>query len=388
MEAVVDKKIRLSEKPGLIIYGVNYYPPKGGTSRVVENLVLQLKEKFNITIYCYKNELAKNHIPGVNVVEFKPLLPGSPGSLLYFFSSALHILFFGKADLISAHKTDCALFIPLLRLRFKVAATSHEAPYKRDKWNAIQKMYFKLAEYIFIKSPNVCTCISEPLTQYYENRYQQKVHFIPNGINPTDPGQYDHQKAASFIPAGASLDEPFLLFSARRLMGTKGTHTMLEALNKIHYKGQVFISGELEESSSYLQLLRNLAKNLRVFFIGYVEPLPALLALIDSCELFIFPSETEGMSIMLLEVASTGKPIIASDIPENTQVFSDKEVLYFKNRNTTDLAEKINLALTEAEKMKIKGRFAQEKVNNAYLWKSIAIRYEKIFLSFSHKTSA
>ncbi|WP_158826200.1 glycosyltransferase family 4 protein [Mucilaginibacter lacusdianchii] len=374
-------------KPKVIIYGVNYYPPKGGTSRVVENLIIQLKDRYDITIYCYKNALAKQHIEGVNVVQFTPIAPGSLGSLIYFFMSAIHILLFGKADLINAHKTDCALFIPLLRLRFKVMATSHEAPYKRDKWNFIQKMYFKAAEYIFIQVSNVCTCISEPLTHYYQQKYHKDVYFIPNGINPVQPGDYDFAAAQAFIPAGASLHQPFILFSARRLMATKGCHTMLKALNALNYTGQIFISGELNENSSYLKQLKQLAGNLNVFFIGYVEPLPALLALIHSSSLFIFPSETEGMSIMLLEVASVGKPIIASDIPENTQIFSDKEVLYFQNQDVPDLAQKIKYALANPDAMKNFGRLAKQKVYANYLWKTIANRYDDLFLNAINNTN-
>jgi glycosyltransferase involved in cell wall biosynthesis len=367
-------------KKRLIIYGVNYYPPKGGTSRVVENLILQLKDKYDITIYCYKNVLAKDHIEGVKVVQFKPLASGSLGSMLYFLLSALHILFFAKADIINAHKTDCAIFIPLLRLRFKVIATSHEAPYKRDKWNAFQKFYFHMAEWFFIKTANVCTCISEPLSKYYKEKYGKDVHFIPNGINITAPADYDYKRAESFIPPGASLYKPFILFSARRLMSTKGCHTMLEALQLINYKGQIFITGELEESP-YLAKLKKLSANLNVFFLGYVDPLNALLALVDRSTLFVFPSETEGMSIMLLEVASAGKPIIASDIPENKQVFSNNEVLYFKTSDAECLAKKIAIALHEEKKMETIGQSARQKVYSSYLWRDVANAYDQIFRS-------
>lgn len=366
-------------KKKIIFYGVNYYPPKGGTSTVVENLILQLKDKYAITIYCYQNEAAKDHIPGVNVVEFKPMASGSLGSLLYFFASALHILFKSKADLIHAHKTDCALFIPLLRLKFKVVATSHEAPYKRDKWNRLEKAYFHLAEQIFIKSPNICTSISKPLAEYYEDKYHKKVHFIPNGINLPDHKYFDLEKAQSFIPAEANIDRPFILFAARRLMGTKGCHTMLEALAKINYTGQVFIAGELEEQSKYLRQLKKLSAGLNVHFLGFVNPLPALLALVNRCELFIFPSETEGMSIMLLEVASVGKPIIASDIPENTQVFNETEVLYFNVSDAADLAQKIIQAQNHPEKMKLMADKAKNKIHGDYQWPEISRSYDKIY---------
>jgi glycosyltransferase involved in cell wall biosynthesis len=365
-------------KKKIIFYGVNYYPPRGGTSRVAENLLLQLKDKFDITIYCYKNEAAKDHIKGVKVVEMKPFSDGALGSLLYFFFSAVHILFTGKADLIHAHKTDCAVFIPLLKLRFRVVATSHEAPYKRDKWSRFEKAYFRIAERFFIRSPSICTCISEPLTTYYQEKYNRKVHFIPNGINPLKPNDFDYPKAASFVPAGASLDKPFLLFSARRLMATKGCHTLLQALAMLKYPGQVFIAGELNESK-YLRQLKELSANLNVHFLGYVDPLPALLALVNRCELFIFPSETEGMSIMLLEVASVGKPIIASDIPENTQVFGEKEIIYFESGNAADLAQKIKAALADNRDVRAKGLKAQQKVSSDYLWSGIADAYAAIY---------
>ena len=365
-------------KKRLIIYGVNHYPPKGGTSRVVENLILQLKDKYDILIYCYRNPLAEDHIPGVKVEEFREWAQGSIGSLIYFFLSAVHILLFAKADLISAHKTDCALFFPLLRLRFKVVATSHEAPYKRDKWNSFQKVYFRLAEHLFIRWANVCTCISEPLTNYYQQRYKTQVRFIPNGINMLDDSAFDYEKAASFVPENVDLSEPFILFSARRLMATKGCHTMLKAMKAADYPGPVFITGELD-GSAYLRKLKNLSEGLNVYFLGYVHPLSALLAFVRECEIFIFPSEVEGMSMMLLEVASAGKPVIASDIPENKQIFSDREVLYFVSKDPNDLTGRIQFALSNPALMKEMGLRAQQKVASNYLWSSIALYYDKVF---------
>ena len=365
-------------KKRIIVYGVNYFPAKGGTSTVVENLILQLKEKYDITIYCYKHPDAQDHIAGVKVVELKQLVKGSIGSMLYFLASSFHILFFGRADFIHAHKTDCAIFIPLLRLRFKVVATSHEAPYKRDKWNLIEKTYFHVAESIFIRSASLCTCISQPLSVYYEEKYKRKVFFIPNGINKTSEQDFDYKKAETFLPPGCSLDNPFILFSARRLMSTKGAHTMLQALRQLQYSGQVFIAGELE-GTPYLDKLKKLAEGLNVHFLGYVEPLNALLALVARASLFIFPSETEGMSIMLLEVASVGTGIIASDINENLQVFSTNQVLYFKCSDPGDLANKITFALNDPLKMKDLGLNAKTLVNTEYLWEKIAVNYDNIY---------
>lgn len=368
-------------KKKIVVYGVKTFPSRGGTDRVAENLILQLKDQFDITLYCYKDPQAQIHMNGIRVVEFTPWLKGAPGVFIYFFISAIYLLFESDVHAVHAHKTDCAFFIPLLRLRFKVIATSHEAPYTRDKWNRLAKFYFQLAERIFIKSSNIATCISEPLTKFYESKYHRNVHFIPNGINMIDPKSYDFEGAQKFIPAGASFNDRYILFSARRLMATKGCHTMLEALLKINYQGQIFIAGELDENDEYLKRLRKLAEGLRVYFLGFVNPLPALLALVAKADLFIFPSEIEGMSIMLLEVASVGKPIIASDIPENLQVFSSNEVLYFNSKNTDDLTDKIQFSLSNPEKMKKLGDNCQKRVYADYLWKNIALLYQHLYLT-------
>ena len=362
----------------IAFYGIKYFPSRGGTSRVAENLIFQLREKYDITIYCYQNESAEKHIEGVKVIQFKPRAEGALGAFIYFFMTAIHLVVKGNYDVIHTHKTDCALFIPFLRLRYKVISTSHEAPYKRDKWNKLIKLYFHLVEKIFVRSPNIATCISQPLTDYYTDRYKHPVTFIPNGINLLEPKDFNLEKAKSFLPEGASIKIPFVLFSARRLMSTKGCHTMLEALKQINYSGQIFIAGELEESK-YLKQLKKLSLGLNVYFLGFVNPLPALLALIEKSELFIFPSETEGMSIMLLEVASVGRPIVASDIPENTQIFTNNEVLYFKSKDVSDLAEKLKFALKEHNAMNSFAQKAQTTVYKDFTWSSIASSYADLY---------
>ena len=154
---------------------------------------------------------------------------------------------------------------------------------------------------------------------------------------------------------------------------------MLEALVKVGYKGQIFIAGELTHNEEYLQRLNKIGASLNVYFLGFVNPLATLLAFVQKAELFIFPSEIEGMSIMLLEVASVGTPIIASNIPENTQVFEEGEVLYFKVSDSDDLAAKIKFALQNKEKMATYGKRCQEKVYKDYVWHNIANEYADVY---------
>jgi glycosyltransferase involved in cell wall biosynthesis len=366
-------------KRQIVVYGVKTFPSQGGTDRVSENIIYQLRHQFEITLYCFKNETTEQRFEGITVIEFKKRWGGAVGVFVYFMESALRLIFREKADLVHVHKTEAAFFVPLIRLKFKVISTSHEAPYKRDKWGWLAKQFFRFVEWVFMRSSNVCTSISKPLAEYYESRYGKKVLFIPNGINPVEPGSFNIEAMNHFIPAGAAIDKPFVLFSARRLMSTKGPQTMLAALKAINYGGQVFIAGELNAGDPFLERLQSEAKSLHVYFLGFVSPLSALLPLIERSEIFVFPSETEGMSIMLLEVASVGRPIIASDIPENTQIFEKDEVLYFKSKDALDLADKLKFALQNKSAMAVLGQKAQQRVNRDYRWDQIAKRYAELY---------
>ena len=367
------------KKDRILFFGIKTFPSRGGTDRVAENLIRNLHEDFDITLFCYHDRTEIIHIPNVRVIRFRPFLKGSPGALLYFFRSALRALLM-DFDLIHVHKTECAIFIPLLRLRHKVLATSHEAPYLRDKWNAIQKTYLRIAERFFIKTPHQITSISKSLSTYYENRYGRKVLFIPNGIQEITSEKFNYEGLKNLLPEDSSPELPFLLFAARRLMSTKGCHTFLKALHKINYKGQIFIAGENTDHSSYLRYLHKLADGLDVHFIGFVHPIETMLALLSKCQLFVFPSETEGMSMMLMEAASSGTPVIASDIPEN-RILNNQELLFFKSGSEEDLADKISYALKHPGLLKEMGTRARKAVIEKYSWEPIAEQYKEVYLS-------
>ncbi len=368
-------------KKKLAFFGIKYFPSKGGTSRVAENLILNLIDDYDITIYCYKNKLAKNHIRGVNVIELPNLKFGSIGVFGYYFLCYLHILFFANYDIIHAHKIDSFIFLNLLEKRAKVIATAHEAPYKRDKWSGVAKKFFKISEKSFLNFNGIKTAISKPLCEFYAEKYNVEVQFIANGINLNDTRKANDK--IGFWPKELPKDTPFVLFAARRIMGTKGLHTMLKAYKELGYKGNIFVAGELDNYPAYIKKIKQLSVGLNVYFLGFVHPLSTLLEYVYKSEYFVFPSETEGMSIMLLEVASVGKPILASNIPENTQVFNENEVLYFENKSVSDLIEKINWLNNHPRKFKELGENASTKVASNYTWNKIAIEYKTLYESLN-----
>ncbi|SDD92595.1 Glycosyltransferase involved in cell wall bisynthesis [Pricia antarctica] len=369
----------MEKKKNIAFFGIKYFPPVGGTSRVAENLIRHLKNNYNITLYCYKNELAKNHIKGVKTIEFPKLSLGSFGVFLYFFICYCHIRLRGNYDIIHAHKIDSFFFLEGLSKKAKVIATAHGVPYKDGVWGGVAKSFFKANEMRFLKFKGIKTAISEPLCDFYKDKYNVDVKYIPNGITLIE--HKTKTEIVRFWPENVPSDSPFVLFAGRRIMRIKGLHTMLKAYKKIDYKGHIFVAGDLDFSPSYIKEVKSLSKGLNIHFLGYVNSLPTLLELVNKSEYFVFPSEIEGMSMMLLEVASTGTPILASDIPANTKIFTKSDLLFFKNRNVDDLAEKLLWIENNKLAFKIFGERARTKVATKYTWDKITHEYIALYES-------
>lgn len=363
-------------KKHIAIFGVKYFPSRGGTSRVVENLLEHLTDHFTFTIYCYKHPDAASHMEGVNVVQFPEIKIKGIGVFLYYIRCCIHLLLKGKYDLVHVHKTDAAFFIPLITRKMPCIATSHALPYMNDKWSRLGKTYFHMVENIFMKSKATLTSIAQPQADYYEEKHGREVLYIPNGVEPGpsfDPAEADE------LLAKHNVQGPYLLFAARRIIPLKGCHHLVEALNRMNFQGTLVVAGEDDQLPEYTQSLKDSAKNLNIKFVGYVGSRTLLSALVSKASLFVFPSEIEGMSMMLLEVGSLNTPMICSDIPQNKAVLTGEEVLYFKTQDPEDLKEKLTFALSHPEEMKEKADKTREKVATEYAVTEVVQKYVDLY---------
>jgi glycosyltransferase involved in cell wall biosynthesis len=103
--------------------------------------------------------------------------------------------------------------------------------------------------------------------------------------------------------------------------------------------------------------------------------------------LFVFSSIVESMSIMLLEAASLGIPMICSDIPENKAVLGD-HVTYFRSGDSGDLAEKIRWAMESPEELIDLALLAKKWTKDNFSWDLIASRYELLYQNCVNKEPA
>lgn len=160
-----------------------------------------------------------------------------------------------------------------------------------------------------------------------------------------------------------------------RVMKDKGIDYFLEAAKTIKekYPHTVFhVIGSYEED--YKKTLEDFQLKGFVEYHGRVDDVRQYHKIAHA---IIHPSFHEGMSNVLLEAASSGRPILASNVPGCKETFDDNVTGYsFEVKNQVSLNQIIkkfiNLPFEEKKKMGIKAR---EKVYNEFNRKNVVETY-------------
>lgn len=169
-----------------------------------------------------------------------------------------------------------------------------------------------------------------------------------------------------------------------RVMEAKGVGELLEAARKIKKENVEFqIVGPYEEN--YAEIIEQNEKDGNIQYFGQQDDVHAF---IKKAHAVIMPSHFEGMSNVLLEAASTGRPVLASAIPGCMETFDEGiSGFSFKVKDVEDMKRIIerflSLPYEEKKAMGIRGREKMERefdrniIIGKYLEQINAILYQE-----------
>jgi glycosyltransferase involved in cell wall biosynthesis len=126
-----------------------------------------------------------------------------------------------------------------------------------------------------------------------------------------------------------------------RLNKNKGIEELLSAFNKLDTTNLTLTIGGYSEPAylEYLKSISNEESYKKIKYLGYVSNRKTFY---DSIDLFVFPSFSEGLGLVLLEAMSFSKVCVTRDIlPMNTYLTKDSGYLFKKN-------EELLISLNEA----------------------------------------
>ena len=356
-------------RPKIAVIGLKGLPAFGGAAVVGQHLLDHMKDDFEFTIYAVASHTDKRQYKGIRQIILPNMGKGGLNTLLYYIQSVLHCLLFARYDLIHLHHSESGFIVPFLKLRFPVITTFHGIYREQDpKFGKLANWLFKYGTEQNLKHADLVTSVSEPDARYCRDHYRAKVDYIPNGI---DIFELEKQQ-----PSGR------ITFAAGRIYEIKGLHLLLQAMQEMKDPPALTVIGNTNEIPAYRDIIMEMSKGLDVEFVGMIKDRVKLFEIIAASDLFIFPSITEAMSMMLLEVASLRTPIIASDIEANRAVFEEGEVIFFETRNHRSLKQKLEFALANPGQLQEYSAKAYNRLRTQYVWDSIytqyTLRYRKL----------
>ncbi|HRT05458.1 MAG TPA: glycosyltransferase family 4 protein [Kiritimatiellia bacterium] len=364
------------------VLGSKSLPAFAGADRVAENIVQHLPANDGNRYFVYvvrtpAQPRAFDHAPNVRVIPVPALNGKHSKATTYFFLSALHCALVLRPDLAHVHDSAFGPFAWILRVlrpRMPILGTFHGNPYERAKWSRFAKAFLRFSEAAFIRGCHALTTVARAKVAEVQARVKTPIEFIPNGVDPAPaiPRTLLAEKLG-LVPG------QYLMFAAGRMDPTKGLHHLLDAYDRLRPGLPLLVVGGFEgHNRDYSErLLARCRATEHVVLLPRLLAQPELFELVAGAKLFVFPSEIEAMSMMLLEVVSCGVPVLASDIAENVEVVGAEYPWLFRNADAAHLAEKLAQFLQTGpgpEIAALRARCARE-----FNWTAIAGRYLALY---------
>ncbi len=372
----------------IAVLGSKSFPAFAGADRVAENILLHLPADDGIRCHLYVVRTPAqprpfDFSPRLRVIPIPALKGKHSRATTYFLLSALHCALILRPDLAHAHDSAFGPFAWILRLLrpgMPILGTFHGNPYERAKWSRFAKAFLRFSEAAFVRACRQLTTVARAKVADVEARSNTPIEFIPNGVNPSPAIPATGLAEAHGLAPGG-----YLLFAAGRMDPTKGLHHLLDAVDRLKPDLPLLVVGGFEgHNRAYSeQLLARCRATPRLVLIPRLLSQPELFELVAGARLFIFPSEIEAMSMMLLEVISCGAPGLASDIAENIEVTGPAYPWLFRRADARDLADKLARFLRDGpgpETAALRERCARD-----FDWTAIAARYRSHYLRLARR---
>jgi glycosyltransferase involved in cell wall biosynthesis len=189
------------------------------------------------------------------------------------------------------------------------------------------------------------------------------------------------------IELGFDKDD-IIVLNVGRLHPQKGQMVLIEAFNLVHknnnkYKLFIVGNGPLESVLKSRVKELNLEKN--TIFLKNRQDIPDIMKISD---VFVFPSNYEGLPLALIEAMASGLPVIASKIDVLREIVDDGiDGILVENNDCVKLAEAISNLMGNAELMGRLSRNAREKAIKSFNPMAYAKKLENIYQGLVYKNN-
>ena len=254
--------------------------------------------------------------------------------------------------------------------------------WKRAKWSAPVRRYWKASEAGMVKHADLMVCDSINIEKYIQTeyaKYHPKTTFIAYGsdIYPSKLADDDEKFTSWLSDKGLSRFNYYLVVG--RFVPENNFETMIREFMKSNSKKDfTIITTQDKDFLAELDNKLHFKNDRRIKFVGTVYDQELLKKIRENAYGYFHGHSVGGTNPSLLEALGSTKLNLLLNVSFNEEVGQDAAIYWSK--------EEGNLAsiIDQADKMEQSeiddyGRKAKQRIKDAYSWQFIADRYDSIF---------
>ncbi|HHV61228.1 MAG TPA: glycosyltransferase family 4 protein [Firmicutes bacterium] len=260
--------------------------------------------------------------------------------------------------------------------------TIHNTIIERTRGTPMGVLFAALESALASRTDCVIT-ISEALRKEYlsmKGTSQERVVCIPNGIDISRFKQASEMARRNGGLRGDCRIGRVHVGTIARLIPAKGVDVFIKAARQLLDRGMdaVFlVVGDGPQRPELEKLTQDLDIQSSVRFLGFRDDIPAIL---ESLDLFVLPTLSEGMSITILEAMAAGVPVVASDVGGVSEVvINEMTGRLVPPGDVAALADAIERALGEPDKARAMASLARLKVEEDFNLQTMLRRTDKLY---------
>lgn len=254
--------------------------------------------------------------------------------------------------------------------------------WKRAKWSAMVRKYWKISERMMVKHSDLLICDSKNIEEYIKEeykRYSPKTTFIAYG-SETTPSKLadDNAQYLQWLKEKGLKAKEFYLVVGRFVPENNYETMIREFVLSSTKKDFALITNVSDKFLSVLKKKTKFDKDPRIKFVGTVYDQELLKKIRENAYGYFHGHEVGGTNPSLLEALGSTDLNLILDVGFNREVAEDAALYWSKDAG--NLAELINkaddLSNKQIEELGIK---AKKRIADEYSWKQISDKYRSLF---------
>ncbi|MFT4228690.1 MAG: DUF1972 domain-containing protein [Microbacterium sp.] len=348
----------------------------GGFETAVEEVGQRLVERGHyVTVYTRGSERREREYLGMRVVHLPALRQKQLETLSHTTLSTLHAVTRRAPDAAFVFNAANSPLVPLLRARgIPVALHMDGLEWKRSKWGARGKAYYRWAEEFGVRWADALIADAPGIADYYQSEFGVPTELIRYGAPILETAPTDGVRSLGLEPRGYHL-------VVARFEPENHVLEIIEGYRASAATKPLVVVGSAPYSAEYTQRIHTAAgDDARIRFLGGVYDQDLLDALYFHAYAYVHGHSVGGTNPSLLRAMGAGTAVIAYDVNFNRETldgqgwfFADAEDV---RRQFTDLDG-------DATSVSDLGSAMRQRAATNFRWDDVATAYEGLALTLA-----